>query len=181
MKAGEALVYVPGAAEPMWMPVSDFEASFTGQAVAVEADPTAERAGERPWDKARRTHWFWSEVWKVRREFWPVVQAALIVTLLALAVPLFTMNVYDRVIPNKAVPTLWVLALGVFIALGWDFILRIARSQLVDKIGRRLDAKYSQKLFEKVMNLPMAERQGSTGAFAKRVSEYEGVRDFFAS
>src|SRR5213075_2383618 len=63
----------------------------------------------------------------------------------------------------------------------FDFILRLARSQLVDEIGRRLDAKYSQKLFEKVMNLPMAERQGSTGAFAKRVSEYEGVRDFFAS
>jgi ATP-binding cassette subfamily C protein LapB len=181
MKAGEALVYAPGTAEAMWVPVSDFEEAFTGHAVAVESDPTAERAGERPWDKARRTHWFWSEVWKVRREFWPVLLAALIVNLLALAVPLFTMNVYDRVIPNKAVPTLWVLALGVFIALGWDFILRIARSQLVDEIGRRLDAKYSQKLFEKVMNLPMAERQGSTGAFAKRISEYEGVRDFFAS
>jgi ATP-binding cassette subfamily C protein LapB len=181
MKSGEALVYAPGTAEPMWVPTSDLESAFTGHAVAVEPDPTAERAGERPWDKARRTHWFWSEVWKVRREFWPVLLAALIVNLLALAVPLFTMNVYDRVIPNKAVPTLWVLALGVFLALGWDFILRIARSQLVDEIGRRLDAKYSQKLFEKVMNLPMAERQGSTGAFAKRVSEYEGVRDFFAS
>ena len=181
MKAGEALVYAPGTAEPMWVPVSDLEAAFTGHAVAVEPDPTPERAGERPWDKARRTHWFWSEVWKVRKEFWPVLLAALIVNLLALAVPLFTMNVYDRVIPNKAVPTLWVLAIGVFLALGFDFILRIARSQLVDEIGRRLDAKYSQKLFEKVMNLPMAERQGSTGAFAKRVSEYEGVRDFFAS
>ena len=120
-------------------------------------------------------------MWKVRKEFWPVLLAALIVNLLALAVPLFTMNVYDRVIPNKAVPTLWVLAIGVLLALGFDFILRLARSQLVDEIGRRLDAKYSQKLFEKVMNLPMAERQGSTGAFAKRVSEYEGVRDFFAS
>ena len=181
MKSGEALVYAPGAAEPIWVPVSDFESAFTGHAIAVEPDPTAERAGERPWDKATKTHWFWSEVWKVRKEFWPVLLAALVVNLLALAVPLFTMNVYDRVIPNKAVPTLWVLALGVFIALGWDFILRIARSQLVDEIGRRLDAKYSQKLFEKVMNLPMAERQGSTGAFAKRVSEYEGVRDFFAS
>ncbi len=181
MKAGDALIYAPGTAEPMWVPVTDLEAAFTGHAVAVEPDPTQERAGERPWDKVRRTHWFWSEVWKVRREFWPVLLAALIVNLLALAVPLFTMNVYDRVIPNKAVPTLWVLAIGVFLALGFDFILRIARSQLVDEIGRRLDAKYSQKLFEKVMNLPMAERQGSTGAFAKRVSEYEGVRDFFAS
>jgi ATP-binding cassette subfamily C protein LapB len=181
MKGGDALVYAPGTAEPMWMPVDDLESAFTGQAVVVEPDPTQERAGERPWDKTRRTHWFWSEVWKVRREFWPVLLAALIVNLLALAVPLFTMNVYDRVIPNKAVPTLWVLAIGVFLALGFDFLLRLARSQLVDEIGRKLDGKYSQKLFEKVMNLPMAERQGSTGAFAKRVSEYEGVRDFFAS
>ena len=181
MKGGDALVYAPGTAEPMWVPTSDLDPVFTGHAIAVEADPTSERAGERPWDKARRTHWFWSEVWKVRKEFWPVLLAALIVNMLALAVPLFTMNVYDRVIPNKAVPTLWVLAIGVFLALGFDFTLRLARSQLVDEIGRRLDAKYSQKLFEKVMNLPMAERQGSTGAFAKRISEYEGVRDFFAS
>ncbi|HET9335957.1 MAG TPA: type I secretion system permease/ATPase, partial [Sphingomicrobium sp.] len=177
----DALIYAPGTADPIWVPASDLEPAFTGHAVAVEPDPAQERAGERPWDKVRRTHWFWSEVWKVRRDFWPVLLAALIVNLLALAVPLFTMNVYDRVIPNKAVPTLWVLAIGVFLALGFDFVLRIARTQLVDEIGRRLDAKYSQKLFEKVMNLPMAERQGSTGAFAKRVSEYEGVRDFFAS
>lgn len=181
MKGGDALIYAPGTAEPMWVPASDLDSVFTGQAIAVEPDPTREREGERPWDKARRTHWFWSEVWKVRGEFWPIFLAALIVNLLALAVPLFTMNVYDRVIPNKAVPTLWVLAIGVFLALGFDYTLRLARSQLVDEIGRRLDAKYSQKLFEKVMNLPMAERQGSTGAFAKRVSEYEGVRDFFAS
>ncbi|QDP20522.1 type I secretion system permease/ATPase [Sphingomonas xanthus] len=181
MKSGDALVYAPGTAEPFWVPATDLDSAFTGQAIAVEVDPTQERAGERPWDKLRRSHWFWSEVWKVRREFWPVLLAALIVNLLALAVPLFTMNVYDRVIPNKAVPTLWVLAIGVAIALVFDFILRLARAQLVDEIGRRLDAKYSQKLFEKVMNLPMAERQGSTGAFAKRVSEYEGVRDFFAS
>ena len=181
MKGGDALIYAPGTAEPMWVPASDLDPVFTGPAIAVEADPTREREGERPWDKARRTHWFWSEVWKVRKEFWPIFLAALIVNLLALAVPLFTMNVYDRVIPNKAVPTLWVLAIGVFLALGFDYTLRLARSQLVDEIGRRLDAKYSQKLFEKVMNLPMADRQGSTGAFAKRVSEYEGVRDFFAS
>src|SRR6185369_9466498 len=106
---------------------------------------------------------------------------ALVVNMLAFAMPLFTMNVYDRVIPNKAVSTLWVLALGVVLALVFDFVLRVARARLIDEVGRKLDAKLSQKLFEKVMNLPMAERQGSTGAFAKRVSEYEMVRDFFAS
>ncbi|MCY7398708.1 MAG: type I secretion system permease/ATPase [Sphingomonas bacterium] len=181
IRGRDALIYAPGLAEPMWVAVDQIEPAFTGEAVVVEADPTRERAGERPWDKVRRQHWFWSEVWKVRREFWPVMLAALVANLLALAVPLFTMNVYDRVIPNKAVPTLWVLAIGVALALAFDFILRLARSQLVDEIGRRLDARYSQKLFEKVMNLPMADRQGSTGAFAKRISEYENVRDFFAS
>ena len=181
VKGGDGLVYAPGLAEAMWVKLDDLQAAYTGKAVAVEADPTREREGERPWDKAKRSHWFWSEVWKERGEFWPVMLAALIVNLLALAVPLFTMNVYDRVIPNKAIPTLWVLALGVALALLFDFALRIARSRLVDEIGRNLDAKLSQKLFEKVMNLPMASRQGSTGALAKRLSEYELVRDFFAS
>ena len=181
LRDADALVFAPGVAEPMWVPLAELEPAYLGRAVVVEPDPTKERVGERPWDKATRTHWFWSEVWKARREFWPVLLAALVVNLLALASPLFTMNVYDRVIPNKAIPTLWVLALGVGIAIGFDFVLRVARAQLIDEIGRRLDAKYSQKLFEKVMNLPMAERQGSTGAFAKRVSEYERVRDFFAS
>ena len=181
IRDGDILLYAPGVAEPMWVPTREVENAYTGHAVIVEADPTKEREGERPWDKAKRTHWFWADVWKARKEFWPVLLAALIVNLLALAVPLFTMNVYDRVIPNKAVATLWVLAAGVGVALVFDFILRLARSQLIDEIGRKLDAKLSQKLFEKVMNLPMADRQGSTGAFARRVSEYEMVRDFFAS
>src|SRR5215207_9307374 len=180
-RAGDGLVYAPGIAEAMWVALDQIEPAYTGRSVYVEADPTRERASERPWDEARRKHWFWSEAWKVRREFWPVMLAALVVNMLALAVPLFTMNVYDRVIPNKAIPTLWVLALGVMIALSFDFALRLARSRLVDEIGRKLDSKLSQKLFEKVMNLPMAARQGSTGAMAKRVSEYELVRDFFAS
>ena len=180
-RGGDGLVYAPGIAEPMWVALDQIAPAYTGRAVYVETDPTRERLSERPWDEAKRKHWFWSEVWKVRREFWPVMLAALVVNMLALAVPLFTMNVYDRVIPNKAIPTLWVLALGVAIALAFDFSLRLARSKLVDEIGRKLDDKLSQKLFEKVMNLPMAARQGSTGALAKRVSEYELVRDFFAS
>ena len=180
-RAGDGLLYAPGIAEPMWVALTDIEPAYTGRAVFVEADPTRERESERPWDIARNRHWFWSEIWKVRREFWPVLLAALVVNMLALAVPLFTMNVYDRVIPNKAIPTLWVLAIGVALALSFDFILRLARSRLVDEIGRKLDLKLSQKIFEKVMNLPMAARQGSTGALAKRVSEYEMVRDFFAS
>ncbi len=178
---GQARIHAPGVEEDVWTDLDEIAEAYTGQAVVVEPDPTKEREGERPWDKAKRTHWFWSEVWKARRAFWPVIFAALVINLLALAVPLFTMNVYDRIIPNNAVSSLWVLALGVVLALGFDYMLRLARGQLVDEIGRKLDERYSQKIFEKVMNLPLSERQGSTGAFARRVSEYEMVRDFFAS
>jgi ATP-binding cassette subfamily C protein LapB len=177
----DGLVYAPGVDAPMWIKLEELAPAYTGRAVVVETDPTRERENERPWDAARRKHWFWSETWKVRGEFWPVLLAALIINLLAFAVPLFTMHVYDRVIPNQAVSTLWVLALGVLLALCFDFTLRVARARLIDEVGRKLDAKLSQKLFEKVMNLPLAERQGSTGAFARRVSDYEMVRDFFAS
>ncbi|HVU31144.1 MAG TPA: type I secretion system permease/ATPase [Sphingomicrobium sp.] len=177
----DGLIYAPGLSEPMWIKIAELEPYYTGRAVVVETDPTRERENERPWDEAKRRHWFWSEIWKVRREFWPVLLAALIANMLAFAMPLFTMNVYDRVIPNKAVATLWVLALGVLLALAFDFTLRVARARLIDEVARKLDAKLSQKLFEKVMNLPMSDRQGSTGALARRVSDYEFVRDFFAS
>jgi ATP-binding cassette, subfamily C, bacterial LapB len=177
---GQVLIYDPEQPEPFWAPATRI-VGYTGQAVLVEADPSREREGERPFDKAVRKHWFWSEIWKIRGEFRHVLLAALVINLLAFALPLFTMNVYDRIIPNKSISSLWVLSIGVVLAFVVELTLRIARAQLVDEIGKKLDAKLSQKLFEKVMNIPLTAKQGSTGAFAKRVSEYETVRDFFAS
>lgn len=181
VREADGLIYAPTVGKLTWTSLAELEPVYAGRGVVVETDPTKERESERPWEKAARSHWFWSEVWKVRRDFWPVILAAVVVNMLALALPLFTMNVYDRIIPNKAISTLWVLAAGVLLAFLFDFVLRLARAQVIDEIGRKMDAKLAQKLFEKVMNLPMAQRQGSTGAFARRVSEFEIVRDFFAS
>jgi ATP-binding cassette subfamily C protein LapB len=177
----EFLIFAPGDAHPSWVPRTAVEEHYAGEAVAVEPDPTRERESERPWLTANKSHWFWSEFWKVKRSFYPVLLAAAIINLLALALPLFTMNVYDRIIPNRSVASLWVLAVGVFLALGLEFTLRLARARVVDEVGREMDAKLSQKLFEKVINLPLSAREGSTGAFTRRVSDYESVRDFFAS
>lgn len=181
VRAGEALIYRPDFAEPMWTDARAFASLYAGAAVLVEPDPTQEREGERPWQRAARAHWFWSEVWKTRRSFTYVALAAVVINLLALALPLFTMNVYDRIIPNKSAVSLWVLAIGVLIALSLDFALRLARARLIDEVGRGIDARLSQRLFEKVMNMPLAVREGSTGALARRVSDYETVREFFAS
>ncbi len=181
VKAKQGLIHDPRREDDYWTDLARLDEVYDGSAVVIEPDPTRDRENERPWAKAARDHWFWSEIWRARHRFGYVVVAAAVINLLAFALPLFTMNVYDRVIPNKATASLWVLALGVALAMGLEFTMRLARAQVIDEIGRELDARLSQKLFEKVMNIPLLERRGSTGAFARRVSEYELVRDFFAS
>jgi len=177
----EYLVWESGRDAPVWVHEDVVEEDFAGQAIAVSADPTAIRAEERPWDEIAKRHWFWSEIRRMRRSFYPVLGAALMINLLAFALPLFTMNVYDRVIPNKAVSSLWVLAAGALLAFGVEFVLRLARATLLDDLGRELDVKLSEKIFSKVLNMPLSDRRGSTGMLARRVSEFEAVRDFFAS
>ena len=126
-------------------------------------------------------HWFWPAV----RRFWPswvqIVIAALVINLLGLALPLFVMNVYDRVIPNLAIPTLWALAAGVVIALMFDFLLKQLRAHILDRTGRRVDMKVAASLFEHAMAVSMAERSGPAGAIANQIREFESVRDFFTS
>src|SRR3546814_6896762 len=86
---------LPHAQEAVWAPLSDLEGYFTGEALVVMADHGRERAEERPWDERARQHWFWREVWRARGGFGYVMLAAAIINLLAFALPLFTMNVYE--------------------------------------------------------------------------------------
>lgn len=180
-KDGQYLLWDPARPEAVWVSEEAVERDYGGQAIAVSSDTTAIQAEQRPWDQVAKRHWFWSELYRVRRAFYPVLGAALMINLLGFALPLFTMNVYDRVIPNKAVSTLWVLAIGAILAFAIEFILRLARSTLLDDLAKELDVKLSEKIFSKVLNIPMNDRRGSTGMLARRVSEFETVRDFFAS
>lgn len=174
-------VWLPGADAGIEIEQAQLERLHTGRSVVVRNDPAKEMMRERPWDAARQHHWFWSEVWKERDQVGYVVLASLLINMVAFALPLFTMNVYDRIIPNKAATSLWVMALGVLFAICVEYGLRLARTSLIDEVGRAIDARLSQRLLDKVLNLPLATQRGSTGALARRVTEYEQVRDFFAS
>ncbi len=180
-REGELLVWEPGSGRETWVPQTEIAREFAGRMHAVFGNPDLQRADEAPWHAKGRDHWFWSEFRKERRSLWPVFLASLLINLLAVALPLFTMNVYDRVIPNRATETLWILGLGVVIAFGLEFALRRGRTAVVDQIARRLDLKLSQKIFGRLLATPLQERQGHTGSLAARVSEYAIVRDFFAS
>lgn len=181
LNEGDALVWRPGDTEARWLPFKALAEDYGGWMATVFGDPSAIREEGAPWHERAQGHWFWAELYKLRRQFWPVLLASLLVNVLALALPLFSMNVYDRVIPNRAQSTLWVLAIGVLIAFALDYALRRARTAVIDEIGRDLDLKLSQKIYSKILASPLAVRKGVTGNLVARVSEFTIVRDFFTS
>ncbi|STR44883.1 type I secretion system permease/ATPase [Iodobacter fluviatilis] len=129
----------------------------------------------------RSRHWFWGVVkdnWRLYRD---ALLAALLINLLALAMPLFSMNVYDRVVPNHALETLWVLAVGALAVLCFDLILRTIRGHIIDVASKRIDVTLSALIMERVLGLRMEARPASVGSFVANLRAFESVRDFIAS
>jgi len=130
---------------------------------------------------AEQKHWFWSVV----RKGWPtlseVLMASLLINLFALATPLFIMNVYDRVVPNHAVETLWALAIGVLVVFSFDFIMRNVRTYFIDSAGKKIDVELSANVFEQIMGLKMEKRPQSVGVLANTVQSFDSFREFLTS
>ena len=125
--------------------------------------------------------WFWSIVLKDWKRYIDIMFASLIANILALATIIFSMQVYDRVVPSQSYPTLWVLAGGVLLAAIFEFVLRVARIYLSDIIGKRADLKISDRVFGHALRIKNKERSKSTGTFISQVRELEGVRELVTS
>ncbi|MCX2724085.1 type I secretion system permease/ATPase [Roseibium salinum] len=141
----------------------------------------AARATAEGSTRIERNHWLFGPMQRFWRGYVSIGVAAFFINTLALASPLFIMNVYDRVLPNKATSTLLALAVGVGLAMVFDFLLRTARSSIIDKTARELDRNLSYRLFDKVLHSKLEEASSSTGEYASRISQIEFVREFFAS
>jgi len=129
----------------------------------------------------KRRHWFWGAVWENRRLYRDALLAALLINVFALAMPMFTMNVYDRVVPNNAVETLWVLAIGISLVLLFNLLLTTLRAHVVDTASKRVDVTLSVLIMDRVLGLRMEGRPASVGSFAANLRSFESVRDFIAS
>lgn len=125
--------------------------------------------------------WFWGNILRFFPIYKHVVLASVVVNMLAIASPLFVMNVYDRVVPNNALDTLWVLALGVTIAFGFEFLLKNLRGYFVDVAGRNADVLIASKLMQQLMAMRAEHKPDSTGSLANNLREFESLRDFFSS
>ena len=131
----------------------------------------------KPFEK----NWFWSIVLKDWKRYVDIMFASMLANILALATIVFSMNVYDRVIPAQSIPTLWVLASGVLIAAIFEFILRVSRIYLSDVIGKRADLRISDRVFGHALRIKNSERPKSTGTFISQIRELEGVRELVTS
>jgi ATP-binding cassette subfamily C protein LapB len=138
-----------------------------------------ERAGEEA--QHGEGHWLWSTLWRYRRYYRSAALAAVVVNILALASTFFTMNVYDRVVPNQAYVTLWSLAIGVVVAMLFEGIVRQVRANVLDSAGKKADLVIGAMLFRKAMSIRMENKPASAGSFANQLREFESVRDFAAS
>ena len=131
--------------------------------------------------KPYESSWFWTIVLRDWKRYVDVMFGSMIANILALATVVFSMNVYDRVIPAQSIPTLWVLAGGVLIAAIFEFSLRVARIYLSDIIGKRADLRISDRVFGHALRIKNSERSKSTGTFISQIRELEGVRELVTS
>ncbi|QGY28710.1 type I secretion system permease/ATPase [Pantoea cypripedii] len=129
----------------------------------------------------RSGHWLFSNLWRFRQYFYSAALAALLANVLTLSTTFFTMNVYDRVVPTGAYATLWSLAIGVLIAITFEFIAKQIRTWLVDSAGKKTDLLVGSLLFRKTLAMRMECKPRSAGSFANQLREFESVRDFLSS
>ncbi len=125
--------------------------------------------------------WFWGTIFSSWKLYIEVLIAAMMINIFAIASPLFVMNVYDRVVPNNAIETLWVLAIGITLVLSFDFLLKLLRGYLVDMAGKTADTRIASRLFQQMLGMKMAHRPASAGGLANTLREFESLREFFTS
>jgi ATP-binding cassette subfamily C protein LapB len=175
------VVHYPEAAEPVEVPRADLEAEYSGLACFVQPRYRTEGRTQDAHMRARSGHWFWAAMlgnWKLYRD---AVAAAVLINIFALVMPLYTMNIYDRVVPNNAVETLWALTIGIALAMVFNLVLTAIRAFVVDIASKRVDVELSSRIMEQVLDLRMESRPVSVGSVASNLRSFESVRDFIAS
>ncbi len=163
-----------------WLELSQLSNEYLGYAFLLKKELQQERTESKGVSKGS-SHWFWGTLAKSRDIFASVLLSSILINLFILATPMFTMNVYDKVVPNDAIETLWVLAAGIVTIYIFDTLLRFVRNYLLEIAGKKSDIIMSSIIFSHVLNLKMDQWPASIGAFASQLREFESIRNFFTA
>ena len=179
---GLAKVIMPGlSAGETVISLEKLNSEYTGQLVIIKPEFNFNNRVEKEVLVENPKQWFWGTLFRNKGIYKQVIIVSLFINLFILATPLFTMNVYDRVLPNNAIETLWALFIGISLVMFFDFILKILRSYFLGIASKRTDTIVSNKIFNHVLNIKIDSKPASTGQFVSRLQSFETVREFFTS
>jgi len=179
-KTNQATVSLPETGGQELLTLAQLESSYAGYAFLIKQ----QYRGDLDFDvhvNDASEHWLLQHIKQSASIYRDVIIASILINIFALVSPLFVMNIYDKVVPNLAFESLWVLAIGAGIAYLFDFILKQLRGYLIDVAGKKVDIQVSAKLFSKVVGIPLEKRAPSIGGMARQLSEFDSVRDFLSS
>lgn len=126
-------------------------------------------------------NWFWQALSRSWPIYGQVIIAAMITNLFGLATPLFTMNIYDRVIPHQALETLWALSIGIISVFIFEFLLRSLRVYFIDLAGQKTDVLLSNLIMKHLTKIQFSQKPSPAGVLANQLREFEHLREFFSS
>lgn len=161
------------------VPITEFAPYFAG--LLIRADTTLAKLDERHRVASKAPHWFWGEIKKYKRHFGDVAMGSFVANMLAVSVALFSLQVYDRVIPHQSTPTLWMLAMGAFIAIGMEAVIKTARARLMDGAGKAIELNVQRLLMRRVLGMRSDKRPTSPSGLFSAMREFSSVREFFTA
>ena len=178
IESGQAEVVFPEAPETVEVvDIEDIEKDYTQFVMFLRPDRRIGKPASVS-NSQKGVHWLWHTVGSAVSLYKDVLLASIFIGLLSLAMPLFVMNVYDRVVPNAATETLWVLAIGAAMVLFAEFSLRMLRHFFVELAASRIDITLTANLMQKVLGFSFKEKPASTGAFVNNLQSFEAIRGF---
>lgn len=161
------------------VPAQKFDAEYTGFGVQALLD--LQEIERRHVGTPQKGHWFWGHFKGQSKLIRDIILGSFVANLLAVAVSLFAMQVYDRVIPNQSVETLWVLVAGAMLAILMEAIIKVSRSHLMDISGKAIEIEISKGLFQKLMGMRLSSKPMTSGSLIYSVREFGSVREFFTA
>jgi ATP-binding cassette subfamily C protein LapB len=164
-----------------WLELDQLKQEYLGYAFLLKKEFQQDASSKKAASSDSSGHWCWGTLGKSRDIFASVLLSSILINLFILATPMFTMNVYDKVVPNDAIATLWVLVAGIVTVYIFDTLLRYVRTYLLEIAGKKSDVIMSSLIFSQVLNLKMDQWPPSIGAFASQLREFESIRNFFTA
>jgi len=173
------IIFAEEEALEQWVDVEELEKEYLGYAFLIKKEFEYDKT-HHTLDLKGQRHWFWSTLGLSKTLYYDAILASILINLFVLATPLFTMNVYDRVIPNNAQETLMVFTIGVITVFILDASLKFLRAYFLEIAAKKSDIIMSSIIFEKVLDLKMASHPKSVGSFANNLKSFDSIRGFLA-